>query len=612
MPLNTVQQLIQGDQQTRLALLQVYRAGNWVEIPFESIKGTVGKGKAGKLDIAIPESKDDKYRAQIFEGERVRLYRGVLGAPLVRCFTGYCDMREPTDSPMGISRKITATDNFKELSDSILLSGALYDGVTPAVAATDIIRRCIDTQQFRPQDDAGNYLTDLSNPNTPNGNPVCYFPDLHNDDGSLFVLPQGLIASYTTAQTPNPTFELAAASAGYNYVAFEFPKRYMIASTTTIPGFTQATLSQTFPPARGTYVLDAYNGLAYFNSLDGSRTASFSASYYDSPYFNYDPGQSCGDIISKLFDNAGNRWKVDGFGKIISQFVDTVTAPKRILNRNQYLDNGIEINRDRRNVIVCLGWDGNCGGLLVSKCVLKDDITSPPPFGLGKRAYVIIQGKEWKTQYAVNVAAYYAALQIGRRGKIASITLLDDPTIQLDDAIAYESTVPEVGTGDFFYVEQTTFELSVTNGAVKATNNLSGTLLPGRGTIYLGPASAVNKYGALDYTSDVTPIVAIALRDHISQVQVGGTYYATFSISRGLDLTYQVMNVPIIESIDVYGSDGSHHVYENNIPRNANTQYSLPLPITDLTPGLLYVFKFWTKDAQGNIGIYRDFATALA
>lgn len=615
-----ISNITNSESQTRLAILQVFRGGNWITIPFESMKGTVGKGKAGSLEIAIPEIKTDPKRAQLFEGEKVRMFRGVIGAPMVRSFTGYVDSREPTDSIAGISRKVVCTDVIKELNDAILLNGLIYDNLTPTQAAVDLLNRTIASGQYVPTDDLGNLLTDTTNATNPNGNLICYFPDLYNDDGSLFFLPSGTIASFTNPNNKNPHFDIPIASAGYNYVTFAFPQNHLIASTTNIFGFTQVSTSQSFPPSPGTYILDAYNGFAYFNVADGSRTASFTASYYSSPLFGFDPGAKVGDVLAQLFDQAGNKYKVDGTGKIISQFVDLVTAPKRILNKGSYITSGVEINRDRRNVIICEGWDGNCGGLLISKCILTDDINNPPPYGLGKRAYVVIRDQAWKTQYAVNNASYYAALQIGKRGKIVSISMMDDPTIMVDDVLAFESTFPEISSQDYFVTEQVQYDLSVGNGSVKSSQNVSGTLLSARGTIYLGPASATAVNGALDYSKDIRPIFSCSLQDHISHNQIGGSYFSTFSIVRGLDLVYQVGVFPIKESIDVYGSDGSHIVMENNIPVFGNQVRSLPLPIAGnpaaripaLIPGVLYVFKFYARDTNGNIGIFRDSAMAVA
>lgn len=93
---------------------------------------------------------------------------------------------------------------------------------------------------------------------------------------------------------------------------------------------------------------------------------------------------------------------------------------------------------------------------------------------------------------------------------------------------------------------------------------------------------------------------------------VGGSYFSTFSISGGWLLSYTIGSLAGTESVDIYGSDGSHIVGDQNVARAANQTLTLVLPTSSLKPGVMYVVRLWFKDSNGNIGVYRDFITAMA
>lgn len=615
----SIQDLIQGDSQKRLFIAQVWRNNNWVTLKAEAVKGSVAKSKAGQVLLTISEDSTDATRSQLYEGDRIRMYRGVEGAPLQRCWTGFVDTRTPTkntgtsvgggggaQNSVAMNRQYSVTDYIKELTDAIMLDGVVYDGWAPNAACVDLISRAISSSQFQPFDDNGNVISNTASYSSPNGNPLLYFPNLTNDDGSTFNLPKGTLASFTAPNGAMASFSIPVAS-NSTYSTFMLPKRYIVASTFSMPGFTQVTTSAQFPPAKGQVYLDGYNGILYFNPGDASTTASFSATYYDSPLFDYPAGKKVGDVITEILDKTGARWMVDGTGKIQMQYIDAIRAPKAIYSPSKYVQHGVQINRDRRNVIVALGWDGNCGTLLAAKAVNYDDISNLPPKGLGKRAYMIIQDPSWKTQYAVSKAVYYAVQQVGRRGKVTSLTILDDPTLGLEDVLCFESGLPEISNGDFFYVEGLNWEMSIdANGGIKAQSDVSGTMLPGRGTVYLGPINGVTPYGGLDFTQDVECFTNAALSPS------GGTYASTFSIASGLTLSYTIAALAGTESIDLYGSDGSHYVITSNVARAANQTLNLALTVSECTPGVMYVLRLWFKDSSGNIGVYRDFITARA
>lgn len=585
--------------------MQVRRNGNWITVPVESAQAQIGKGKAGQVNLVIGNDDTDPTRSQLYEGDRIRMFRGVLGAPPVRCWTGYVDTRGPTDS-QGISRQIAVTDHIKELNDAILIDGVFYDNLTATAACADVIQRAITSQQLKIYDDNDNVQSTTASYSSPTGNNVCYFPDLLNDDGSMFYLPMGTLASYTSSTGQMASFSIPVAS-GASYSTFELPKRYVIASTMVMPGFTIASTAQSFPPASGTAVLDAYNGLLYFASSQASTMVSFSATYYDSPNWAFAPGTKCGDVISQIMDKVGCRWGVDANGKFYMTRVDAIHVPQRILNKGQYVSNAVEINRDRRNVIVALGWDGNCGGILCAKAVNTDDINNAPPKGLGKRAYLVVQDASWKTQYAVSKAAYYAVQQVGRRGKIVNVQILDDPTITTPETVlCFESGLPEIGSGDFFYVEDIQWNYATSGQGFQAMMSLSGTMLPGQGLVYLGPITGTTSYGSLDYTQDVECITNPYL------TPAGGSYFSTFSIAAGWTLSYTVGSLGVTESVDIYGSDGSHIVGDQNVLRAANQTLNLVLPTVGLVAGVLYCVRLWVKDSNGNIAIFRTFATARA
>lgn len=604
----TLHDLISADTQERFYSVQVFRSGNWIEIPVDAINASSQINRAGKMTLTITDDHDDQVRSQLYEGEKIRAFRGVTGAAPIRCWTGFVDTRQPNDVNTGLKRQIDVTDYIQELNTAIMLDGVVYDNLSPTIACIDAINRAIATQQWTPFDDNGNTITSTAGYDVGTC-PIVYFPPLYNDDGSAFILPSGTLGSFTgtPATSGYATFTIpissGTATPGLSYSAFELPNRYIIASTMVIPGFTL--VSQTsFPPAVGQAILDAYNGILYFNSAQASTTCSFTATYFNSPLFDFPSGTTVADVITAVMDKTGCRWRVSGSGQLQYTSVDAIVAPSRFFNKDNYVSNGIQITRERRNVVVCLGWDGNCGGLLAAKAVNIDDINNAPPVGLGKRAYLIVQDQTWSTQYAVSKAVYYAVQQLSRRGKISTLTIMDDPNIMLDSVLCFESSVPEVGPGDLFYVTSIQWTASGDGSSTQSLMTLSGTLLPGQGTIYLGPISGVTATGGLDYTFDVKPTYSFVLSP------AGGQYTSSFSITSGLSLTFTVGTRDIKEWIDIYGSDGSHIFAEVAVHRTADTMYTLPMPVGSMTAGVMYVIRHWAKDSVGNIGVFRTFITA--
>lgn len=603
--MSSIRDLIQADSQKRFIVVQVRRNGSWINVPCDAISATIGKGKAGQVTLTISNDDTDAARSQLYDGERVRIFRGVVGAAPVRCWTGWVDTRHPIDT-LGTQRQIAVTDAIKEITDAIVINGTVYDGMDPMLACANIIQQAISTGQFVPKDDNDNAYSSTASSSSPTGNSVCYFPTLINDDGSTFTLPQGTIGSFTNGNGGIASFSVPTAS-GMAYSTFELPERYIIASTLAMTGWTIASTAQTFPPLASTCVVDYYNGVIYFNSADAGKNVTITGSFYSSPLYDAPPGTKIGDVVSQIMDASGCRWGVDGNGKFYSTVIDAVHAPTRIFNKGQYVSNEVEINRDRRNVIVCLGWDGNCGQIVAAKAVNTNDINNAPPKGLGKRTYLVVQNRSWQTQYAVNRAAYYAAQQVGRRGKVATLTILDDPTIAtLEQVFCFEGVLPEINAGDFFYAEDITWNYTNSNGNFDASMNLSGTLLPAQGLVYLGPISGTTSYGSLDYTNDVQCIT----NPHLNPT--GGAYNATFSIAGGWSLTYTIGSLNGTESVDIYGSDGSHIVGDANFARAANQTLTVTLPTAGLNAGVMYVVRLYFKDSNGNVGIYRDFLTARA
>lgn len=587
--------------QTRTFELQVYRNGNWVDVPVQSAQGQINKNQAGQLSLVIPNNDSDSYRSRLYEGEKVRAYRGIIGQPSVRTWTGFVDAPTVTDSG-GVSRTPVVTDYIKELNDSILLTGVVYDTVRPNQAAADVIQQAINTGQLVLTDDVGNPISTTASFSSPTGNNLCYFPDYVNPDGSFLTLASGQLGSFTSGNNQIASFSVPAPASGAAYAAFELPQRYLIASTVVMYGLTIAGSASALPPASGQVILDYYNGIFYFNPADASTTASFSAFYYNAPLWAYAPGAACADVISAIFDGNGARWSVDANGKFYASYIDTTRAPSKVLGRSQYEQLEVQSNRDRRNVIICEGWDGNCGQLFTAKCINWDDINNPPPKGLGKRAYMIIQDPTWQTRASINNAVYYAAQQVGRRGKVIAATIVDDPSIGLENVLCFSGAKADVTEGDFFYTEGIQWQYTLDKGgAFKAIQNVTGTSLPGQGTFYIGPASAVTGSGSFDFTNDIKPMSNGALSP------AGGLFSSTFSIAVGLDLNYTALENGF-EAIDIYGSDGSHlGPYQTT---RTIGPVSVILPASSMTAGVWYVVKLRFEDALGNIGIYRDFIQA--
>ena len=880
--------------------LQVYRNGVWIDIPVNSAKGSIGNSKAGTVDLVLPDRTDDRYRSRLYEGEKVRMYRGVVGSPSTRCWTGYVDNTTATDTA-GISRTPQVMDYIKELNDATTLEGFVFDDLPYNLAAATIIQHAIDTGQFKPTDDFGTFLSTTASYNSASGNSLCYFPDLNDPTtGMPYLLASGTLGSFTSGPEAFASFMVPVASAGVGYTGFELPNQYLIASTFVMYDFIVASTlaSAQIPPLPGSCVVDFYNGIMYFNESDASKTASFSSYYYDSPNYQWDAGSSVGDVLSQILDKTGCRWYVDGWGKFYSKYIDTTVAPTKFIERSEYQQLEFQTNRDRRNVIICEGWNGQiqvpagssnivggvqirqsstylgdtsdgsitfskplvagnvimvnyqqgpvtsllspdwfsifrlsgpsdstintgilayvvtaadesagtlvfypftdyssaehiliyayelinagtlldnatgnfidnyispsanalldqpeyatqvpggdtqCGyttaptqivyppitpltpgsrlfilawsgqspamahsttwndivgigpaivqtdykqcsgagggftssnmmvgygthfgtrseavqitttlppqyddfggggfalfklppgglvfyvapnpavptfltpslgpgldapGLFASKCINWDDINNPPPVGLGKKQYIIMQDTTWHTRTAINNACYFAGQQLSRRGKIFSVQQMDDPTLVLEDVVVYEGVMPEVGDGDFFYIEQIQWEWTMGDkGSITANSTVTGTMLPGRGTFYLGPVTGVTTSGQYDLKNDVRPLIDGFL------IPPGGTYHSIFSKALGLGVSY-VATEAGYETINLYGSDGSNWANNNGTPifrGKSATPYVIPLPTDHLTPGVLYVVKVEFTDADGNIGIYRDF-----
>lgn len=604
-----IRDLVQSDTQTRILQIQVWRNGQWINIPVSSAQAKIGRNKGGELNLEIPDNGITDPRSQLYEGERIRVFRGVVGAAPVRCWTGYVDIRSPqmgsgSRNTLGRYRQVTVTDNIKELIDAKFLAGVIYDGWAPNAAAADAVQRAINTGQFMVYDDLGNQLTSTASYNQVNGNGICYFPDLFNDDGSLYTLPMGTTASFGTAAS-NATFVVPVAASGCPYGIYEASKQHFIASTMVITGsWTVASTAQSMPPPRGTVIVDCYNGIFYFNPADASSTINMYSQYYDRPLLEVKNGTPVNDIVQQIWTTAGCQYYVDGAGKLQAVFQDVVKAPKRVFNSSNAADLGVQINRDRRNVILCLGWDTTCPGVIAAKAINYDDIQNAPPKGLGKRAYMYLQDKKWNTMFTVTRAALYALMRVSKRGKIASVKVLDDPGIYLNDVIAFSSIMPEIDPNDFFYIEEIEWQLIAKNNKIEAVQSLMGNAIPGQGTFYLGPVTGATSEGQYDLTADVRAIFNCAL------IPAGGSYNSTFSLAAGLQLQYSVSTVAGLETITYYRPDGTSVVLDQNAARSASTQYTVPITLTGINPGDLVVVKLYFKDNNGNIGVYRDWITA--
>ncbi len=600
------------DTQTRTFLLQVYRNGQWVDIPVRSVTGRIDKGKAGQMTVVLEDKSDDKYRSHLYEGEKIRAYRGAIGIANVRTWTGFVDAPTTTDEGF-ISRSVVVTDNLQELNTAILLDGQVFDNYDPMYICASCVQAAIDTQQFIPTDDSGNALTGATtNFGLPTGNQICYFPELYNLDSSLFKLASGQLGSYTSGPFAYASMSVPPASAGLNYLTYTLPNQYLIASMTTILGSTMTLATTTaIPPATGQYVADYYNGIFYFNPADANKTLYVSATYFQSPVWAFAPGTKIFDIVSEIMDKSGCRWGVDANGKFWSKFIDTTVAPKRIFSRNSYINLSLQMNRDRRNIIVVEGWDPNLSQLIVSMAINYTDIVSAPPVGLGKRQYMIVQDQSWKDKNTTNQAAYFAAQQIGRKGKIKSVKIIDDPTIGVEDCVAFIPPFPELTPGDFFYVDSIEWTYEVPQGGGMTANaTLSGGSLPGQGIVYLNNVNT---------NSGITGFVPTNIQPlrNCSLTPPGGAYYSTFSINNGIsinfDETYRSYGGLFGQflQLDIYGSDGSHQTFNPSLTTyGAGGTYSYPIPTGGFLNGILYAFKLTYTDPFGQTAFYRDFSWA--
>jgi len=254
-------------------------------------------------------------------------------------------------------------------------------------------------------------------------------------------------------------------------------------------------------------------------------------------------------------------------------------------------------------VIVVEGWDGNCGQIIASKVVNYDDANNPPPKGLGKRSYMITQNKNLTTQAAVNNGAYYAIQMVGRRGRIAGYTIVDDPNLNLEDAVGFIGSLPEIDPGMLFYITGIDWQYTLSTGKINVEANITASSLPGRGTIYLGPPTGVTQFGEYDFTQDSYPMATTSA----SLSPAGGTLQSTFSIAGGLQLCYSATTSGM-EGIDIYGSDNSH-LGTYSASRSAGYLVVI-LPASSMNPGIYYAIKLRFEDYNGNIAVYRDLICA--
>lgn len=623
-------------EETKTFLLQAQRTDglgnvNWVNIPVSSVKGQQQKNAAGQMTVTIPDDATDYYRSRLFEGEKVRAFRGSLGrqgvgvsrvlTPLTRCWTGYVDSPTANDQGTGIKRTAIITDNMKELMDAIFIEGVVYDTFRPGHAAADAIARAMAAKQWKPTDDNGNAYasgTALVSFSSPNGNAICYFPDIINNDGTTFHLASGTLGSFTQGlNVLAGSLQIPAPQPGASYSAFLLPNQYLISSTARIfSPFSAVTGPATFPPPVKKVIVDFFNGVMYFNPADASATVSFSASYYTQPLWAYAPGDKIGDAVSELMDKTGYRWQCDGNGKFIASYIDATTALKKIFPRSQYTTNQVESNRDRRNVIVCEGFDGTQSTLIVSKAVNLDDINNGPlTGGLNKRQYMIAQDTTWVNQRAVNNAAYFGIEQLSRRGKIVSVNIIDDPTIHLEDVIGFTAIMPEIDDSDLFYVEGIAWQYSMDGGKLSTDATLTGTMRPGQGYFNVGPPKSATGYGQYDITQDETAFDAVRMQLLFLDP---GYYWSTHPKGANVAWTFNA-HYSGVWTGEFFGSDGIH------IPRTSGTVtasgvVSLGFSTAGMTQGAWYAFKgtFQQADvthgfptdltnAQGVLGVFRTF-----
>lgn len=611
----TQSELSQGDSQDRVVCVQVMRGGSWLTVPVSSIKATRGKGTAGSMSLSIPEDPTDPARSQIYEGEPVRAFRGSIGSPLKRSWTGFADVREGTiDATSQVMRNVTVSDYIKELNDSIMLTGRIYDNLPPMQAIADLVQQAMDTQQFQPFNDDGSIISSVGN-YASGGSAIAHFPTIFNDDQSLYRLAAGTTASFTKdTQLDFASFMVPTPASFQSYCTYQLPHQYVIGSTMVIGSgqtaqnapYSPAKAHGSLPPAAGTFYFDEYNATFYFNPADSGATCVFNAAYYDSPLFSYPQGTSVGSTIAAIAEHAGCLFNVSVNGQLYCRTIDYIRAPRRILNRGSYVQTGIQISRDRRNVVVALGFDGNCGEILSAIGVSYDDATLLPPLGLGKRAFLVASDRAWHTQYAVTQACWIALQQIGRRGRIASMTIIDDPDLDLDDILVFEGDIDEVSPANWFYIAQIAWNFDVSARGVNVLSQISGNQMPGEGIFYISPCDGVTSDGSLDLLTIGRPLLSATL------VPAGGKSYSTFSIAGGLSYNYLPGPNAFLENIDVYGSDNTHVVFENNIVRPGGVAYTLPIPTSSFVPGVTYTLRHWVQDSEGAVAIYFTFITARA
>lgn len=614
---NTFPPSLPSSGQIRTFTMQVYRSGNWVNIPVQSADGKIQKGQAGVLTANIKDNPKDAYRSQLYEGEKIRAYRGVVGNTQARCWTGYVDAPTVTDN-QEVSRSFAVTDYVKELADAYLLQGMIFDNVDPMLACATVMQHALDTFQIVLTDDNNNALTSTAGYNSPSGNQICYFPTLYNPDGSDFVMASGQLGSYTSGPFPYASLSVPIASGAQGYTTYTLPNQYLIASMTSLLGFTIATGSS-IPPASGSAVIDYFNGIIYFNPADSGKILYASSTYFASPLWAYAQGTRIMDVISEIMDKSGCRWGVDQWGKFWAQYIDTTVAPTRLFTRGEYVELSVQTNRDRRNVIVCQGWNDVLSQLIVAKAVNLTDIENPPPLGLGKRSYMIVQDQSWRDQNTTNAAANYAMQQVGKRGKIASVETIDDPSLSVRNVIGFIGALPETLPGNFFWIDSLTWSWSTKNGEAKSRMNLSGQLTPGQGLAVISPVNTVDSVGAMNFLIDPQPLASCALSPP------GGKYSSVFSIAAGLNVNFSEPGVYTAPdghggfialhgragTVTFYGSDGSvFGPWNLSTAQRTGGNISFPVSTSAMTPGALYVLNLNYTDPYGNVGYYRDFITA--
>src|SRR5579872_2809529 len=696
---------------TRLFLCQVMRTdetgcvGAWRNVTISQAKGRFGLKKAGQYTIDVID--DGSPQAVLYEGEKIRIYRGIQGAPLVRVFTGYIDQKAGTKTAKD-GRKVrtyTVTDYRKDLKDAITLRGQVFDGFDYGVVLSKLIIGAMDTNQLVWSDDNATVaVTDMLAPGsgssynasevfiTPpiwgqyiydppvaSSTPVAYFPELLNDDGTPFLLPCGSSAwipqTYDSTLFGLPLLPIVPASSGTlpstgaqqngwfqvpaplasgtnpKYLTFELPKQYMIASTFSIGGTWKVanakdaqgfwTSSYSVPPPAGSVSIDWYNGVMYFNPADVNKDVFLSFAYWEQPLFDVPIGQSVGDAIDEITSKIGMEFLVNPAGKFYTVNKDILRPPQRVYTESTLVKElGVAVDRDRRNVLMCLGFDPTGLEILGAKVVNVDDWVNPPPLGLGKRAYMILQDKTWKTQDIVDRAAYYAALQAFRRGRITTFSTQGDPYLGLENAVMFRTGMQEISPDDIYFISTIDTSDVISKGVVESIDTVSCQSVIGRGMFSVFPTLGGISSGIFDYRQEQQVVIVESsglpgskLCLTVADVgPAGGTLTSEFSIAaNNLGLRYGFLATsggiglhpptgpPSWDSFAVgtpqvyllvMGSDGYigfqnwNGVYDGNL-------YTRAISTTGMTAGAVYLIKATFFDTTlGARVYYRDFIFA--